>query len=185
MCIAALQFAASRLLASGTPRPLKEMWIAILVIVGVYLVIYAFELSWNVVAVSPVMLDQRGHQERDEMAETIRQLKAERDQLDQRLTEPKITPQEERRRQHVRGKLHDFTMDERHVVRHILDHGEISLSVLMRLAVDPKAIQNARRKGRESGLLIERMDQMAGERWLSVKLEFQAALEFVLAEQSS
>ena len=166
-------------------------------------VVWIFVILQGAVAVVRKREAKIGGQDRHRVAleENIKQLSAElekreiarrelevklKTQLKQDSAEP--TPQEERQRQHVRAELRNqsFTADERNVLRYILDHSRVRKSTLVKRlsGYAEQVIPSTVRKAKETDLVFEEIEQLTGERWLSVNPELKCALDFVLNEQT-
>ena len=103
-------------------RPSKEMWILILIVVGVYAALYAVEICWNVVSLSPVRLHLG-------QIETITELNRKNADLEL-LAHPPISPQQDRQRTRVRNQLRDFTKEEKLILLRIIDDGGIPTQIM-------------------------------------------------------
>lgn len=142
------------------------MWIAIGIIVGVYLVLYAFESLWSFAVISPANLHAK-------QAETISDLTEQNSKLHE-AAYPKISLEEERRRNIVAGRMKGLTEQSKKVLRYIMDHGSVqymTLAMEFNLPTSPPVVQD----WLASDLLVS----IGG--MVSVKEEFRSSVDHLLS----
>jgi hypothetical protein len=147
------------------------MWIAIAIILAVYLVLSTFEAVRNFVVISPVNIHSR-------QTATIGSLAEENENLKRQFAVPEVSAQEKRRRIFVSGELKKLGEAERKILRYIHDQGHVDA---MTLRVNPQfnaqAVSNAIGVTHASGL-ISYVSHV-----VSIKAEFQPAVEFVFSSE--
>ena len=110
--------------------------------------------------------------------QTIAGLRQENESLKQQLTPPEVSPEEKRRRAIVTEKIGSFSQEQKMVLRYIMECGpvkHIELQLLTRF--NSADVQQAIVQGNLSGLIVWSGDEV------SVKSEFQSALNFVLSSE--
>jgi hypothetical protein len=90
-------------------RSIKEMFATTLIIVAVYIVLYALETVWNFVSLAPVRLDQLAQQSVDKQ---------------------NVGPLEQQRQYLVAQRMEELTIPQQDAVHYILLHGETSVQNL-------------------------------------------------------
>lgn len=149
-----------------------DMWIAIGIIVGVYLVLYAIESLWSFAVISPVNLHT-------EQTKTISDLTEQNSKL-RELACPKVTPDEERRRQIVLEKINRLNRTEKQMLRYIMDCQPINpIALAVEKRFNPPDVQKALASG---SLFLTHLIARIGDDW-SIKSEFRSALDFVLRSE--
>jgi hypothetical protein len=153
--------------------PFTDMWIAIGIIMAVYLVLSTLEAIRNFVVISPVNIYSR-------QSAKITALSNENETLKRTPAIPEITAQEQRRRVLVSAEMKKLGNAGRKILRQIEDHGSLSVigakldrqfgedAVSAFLAV---AIQ---------GGIISYVNHV-----MSIKPELQLAVEFVFSSEYS
>lgn len=151
--------------------PFTEMWIAIGIIVAVYLVLFVLESFWKFVVSTPPKIygDQI-----EVIQEHIGQISA----FEEAQREPRISPQEQRRRQLVSARMRELGEVGRHILRCIADHGEIKVLALSAEYDFGDAALNGFFQRAIPGALIRHENNQ-----VSLNPELKPAIEFVLASE--
>jgi hypothetical protein len=146
------------------------MWIAIAIIVGVYLILYAAESLWSCVVVSPTNLHA-------EQLAVITELTEENAQL-RNVAYPEVSPEEQRKRKLVAEKIKRLNLNAKRVLRYIMDHGIIRGTTLdLESGFEERDINSAVVEGTATGLLVSIGDSF------TVKSQFNSALDFLLTSE--
>ena len=151
--------------------PFKEMWIAVAIIVGVYLALFVLESAWKFIVLTPPKIYA---QQIEVIQEHIGKLGA----LEEAQREPQISPQEQRRRELVSPRIRELGEVGRHILRCVTDHGEIRLLALSaEYNFGQAALNGFLQRAIPSGLV------MHGNGQLRLNPELKPAIEFVLASE--
>jgi hypothetical protein len=150
--IAIVQFTWAYRNARAKP-PLTQMWIALLIIAGVYFCLYVLETTWNLVAIAPVKLDGLSQHELDKL---------------------KVSPFEMERLKLVEGKMERLMPQSREAVRKILLHGEINGFLLDKNEIKWDDLQPALNES----IVKERMDDRFRIFFISPELKNTLQLYF-------
>jgi hypothetical protein len=164
---AVLTSAAQFIWKHKTHSPFTDMWIAIAIIIAVYLALSTLEAIRNLVVISPVNTYSR-------QSETIAAFTKENESLKQKQAVPEVSPQDRRRREIVSieaGKLGEIG---RQILRYIDDHGQVHAMTLEEKFGD---IQDFVAKALR-GNLISYKDHL-----VDIKPELKSAIEFVFASE--
>jgi len=143
------------------------MWIAIAIIVAVYLVLSTLEAIRNFVVISPVNIYYR-------QSESIAELNQEHERLKQKLAVPEVSPQELRRREIVSVEANKLGETGRKMLRYIADHGQINAMTLVEKFGDT---HDFIAKAIPGGLITYR------DHLIDIKPELNSAIEFVFASE--
>jgi len=147
------------------------MWVAILIIVSVYLTLFTLEVVRNFVLASPANIHSQ-------QSETIATLTKEIESLKQQKEVPDVSPQEQRRRQMVSEKMKALGPVGRKILRCIADHGKIKSMALEAEYDFNGAALNGFYQRAITGSLILYENHV-----VSINPELKSAIEFVLAEE--
>jgi hypothetical protein len=101
-----------------TSRPYNDMWIAIGIVITVYLVLSTREAIRNFVVISPVTIYAR-------QSETIAAFAKENESRKQKQAAPEVSLRERRRREIVSVRKNKLSEVEKDIVRHIYNHGQV------------------------------------------------------------
>jgi hypothetical protein len=136
---------------------MKEILISSAIGIGVYMILYALEFSWNFVVISPVNLHTA--------------LTEENQRLTSALKRPPIDPREQRRLDLVQEKLVSLEPGSKKVFRYILDFGSVRYTDLqMASGLSERDVNVAIVRGKEF------LDISSDGETISVKAEFSSAL---------
>jgi hypothetical protein len=150
-----------------TQSSFTDMWIAIAIIVAVYLVLSTLEAIRNFVVISPVNIYYR-------QSESIAELNQEHERLKQKLAVPEVSPQELRRREIVSVEANKLGETGRKMLRYIADHGQINAMTLVEKFGDT---HDFIAKAIPGGLITYR------DHLIDIKPELNSAIEFVFASE--
>jgi hypothetical protein len=150
-------------------RPMKELWIIGGTICGVYLVLLTLENLWNFIVLAPVRIYA-------EQIALIGDLTAKNSFLESQLRVPKLSPQEQRRRDLVSHQVKNLTEVERKLLRHLCDDGRTHSFTLFQNH-NELVVNNFIAKTVPTGLVLY------DAHFLSVKPELASAIEFVLSQE--
>ncbi|SRR5258708_2065068 len=151
--------------------PFTEMWIAIGIIVTVYLVLFALESLWKLIASTPPKIY-------GEQIEVIQEYTKQIGALEEAQRAPQISPQEQRRRQLVSARIRELGEVGRHILRCIADHGEIKvLALSAEYDFGEAALNGFFQRAIPGSLVIHANGRV------SLNPELKAAIEFVLASE--
>jgi hypothetical protein len=103
--------------------PFTDMWIAIGIIVAVYMILSTLEAIRNYVVISPVNVHAR-------QSGTIAALSKENEGLKQKQAVPEVSAQEQRRRELASAEIQKLGEFGRKILRYIHDRGQISATGL-------------------------------------------------------
>ncbi len=149
--------------------PFKEMWIAVAIIVGVYLTLFILESLWKLTVLTPPKIY-------DEQIQVIQEYIGKLGALEEAQRVPQISPQEQRRRQLVSARIRELGEIGRHILRCVADHGEIKVLALNAEYDFGEAALNGFLQRAIPGALV-----MHENGQLSLNPELKPAIEFVLA----
>ena len=102
---------------------MKEILIISAIGIGVYLVLYIFELCWNFVVISPVNIHLEELRRQSSLSEENAHLK---ESLLQLAEQPKMSAREARQRQAGEEKIEKLDGNAKAVLRCVLDHVNIN-----------------------------------------------------------
>jgi len=154
-----------------THTPFTDMWIAIAIIVAVYLILSTLEAIRNYVVISPVNLYSR-------QSETIDALTKEIAGLKQKQAVPEVSAQERRRRNLVSEEVTKLGEIGRKILRYIHDRGEIH-DIALDGDFNEMAVKNFVARALPSGLIVYR------DHKISIKPELESAVEFIFSSEYS
>jgi hypothetical protein len=157
----------------NTRSSLTEMWIAIAIIIAVYLVLSTLEAIRNFVVISPVKIHSQ-------QSETIAELNGENTKLKATLSSPEWS-QEQRKRDAVREMLARFSDAGKEIIRFILDNGDTPLTTL-RYDRFGKGIYEKIQMAKNLNLVQERTSEK--KTILTINPEFKDALGSLLSEKA-
>jgi hypothetical protein len=98
--------------------PYRDLWILLAIIVAVYFGLFVIESVWKLVVMTPPQIY-------GEQVDAIGEALAKASYLERELRGPQISPQEQRRRELVAGKIKELGLTGRKILRCIEDHGEL------------------------------------------------------------
>jgi hypothetical protein len=128
-------------------RPIKEMWIIILIIVAVYLLLSALAGLRNFVVISPVDLHR-------EQAQAISKLTDENNDLRAALETPKVSAEEARNRKMVQESLASFRKEEKEVLQLVLDRGGyVNWNEIGKAGIARETVNSALHQAQAQGLM--------------------------------
>ena len=151
--------------------PFTDMWIAIAIIIAVYLVLSTLEAIRNYVVISPVNIYSR-------QSETIATLCNENELLKQKQTVPEVSPQERRRRDIVSAEAQKLGKVGCEILRYIHDHGQIHAMAVDEQFGDIEAKAFVA-KALPGGLISY------ANHLINIKSELNSAIEFVLHSEQN
>ena len=152
--------------------PLTEMWIAIGLIIAVYLGLFALESLWNFTVLTPPKI--YGAQ-----VEVIGELLTKNSLLENELKEPKVSPAEERKRRLVAEKLEGWSAEAKKVLTYIMDHGSVNS---MMIDIEPGFSQTVVNEAVVEGITSGLVESIGPD--LSINSELRSALDYILNSQS-
>lgn len=148
-----------------------EMWIALGIIVAVYLMLFALESLWKFVASTPPKIY-------GEQIEVIQEYIGKLGALEEARREPEISPQEQRRRQLVSARIRELGEVGRHILHCIADHGEIKvLALSAEYDFGDAALNGFFQRAIPDALVMQ------GNGSVSLNPTLKPAIEFVLASE--
>ena len=148
-----------------------EMWIAIGIIVAVYIFLFALESFWKFVASTPPKIY-------GEQIEVIQEYIGKIGALEEALREPQVSPQEQRRRQLVSARIRELGEVGRHILRCITDHGEIKVIALsVEYDFGDAALNGFFQRAIPGALVVHENGRV------SLNAELKPAIEFVLGSE--
>jgi hypothetical protein len=150
-----------------THSSFADMWIAIAIIIAVYLVLSTLEAIRNFVVISPVNIYSR-------QSETIAAFSKENEVLKQKQAVPEVSPQERRRREIVSVEAKKLGEVGRKILRYIDDHGQVHAMTLEEQFGD---IHDFVAKAMPGGLISYK------DHLVDIKPELKSSVEFVLASE--
>jgi hypothetical protein len=149
----------------------KELLIAIATICGVYLGLFILESLWNLVVLTPPRIYA-------EQIDVIGDLTAKNSFLEEELRSPQISPEEQRRRELVSGKIKELGEIGRKILRCIEDHGEIrSMALSAEYNFDDAALNSFFQRAIPASLILYDNHKV------SLNPEFKSAIQFVLTSE--
>jgi hypothetical protein len=151
--------------------PFTEMWIAIAIVVAVYLGIFVFESLWSLAILTPPKI--YGAQ-----VDVIGELAGKTSRLEAELREPPVSPLEQQRRQLVSKKVKELGEVGRKVLRCIEDHGQIkSPALIAEYLFSEMAIKSFLERAIPNELVVYE------NHTIRINPELKTAIEFVLVSE--
>ena len=163
---AVLASAAQFIWKHKTHSSFTDMWIAIGIIIAVYLVLSTLEAIRNFVVISPVNVYSR-------QSETIAAFAKENESLKQRQASPEVSSQERRRREIMSADVKKLGEIGSAILRYIHDHGQVHAMTLDE-HFGNVAVQDFVRKAISSNLISY------NNHLINIKPELNSAIEFIL-----
>jgi len=147
------------------------MWIALAIIVSVYLGLFILESLWKFVLLTPPKIY-------GEQIEVIQEYIGRNAALEKELREPAVSPEEERKRRLVAGKIKNHSVEAKKVLRCIMDHGTInSFALQAEVGFSEIAVNEAVIDGIAGSLILSIGNE------LSINPAFASALDYLLTSE--